>query len=118
MAVGEHTFLDAEKKLLGLDHSEIASNICKKWIIHDSITQAIRWHHSPSRSGGNEMALILHVADYFAKMSGIGTSINDLSYQMEKDAFESLGFLEEELDFLLVDVMESVELIAEEFQDI
>ena len=118
MAVGEHTFLDAEKKLLGLDHSEIAGNICKKWIIPDSITQAIRWHHSPSRSGGNEMALFLHVADYFAKMSGIGTSINDLSYQMEEDAFESLGFLEEELDFLLVDVMESVELIAEEFQDI
>jgi len=118
LADGEYTFLDAEKKLLGLDHAEIAGNICKKWIIPDSITGAIRWHHSPSRSGANEMALFLHVADYFAKMSGIGTSINDLSYQMEEDAFESLGFLEEELDYLLVDVMESVELIAEEFEDI
>ena len=118
MAVGEHTFLDAERKLLGLDHSEIAGNICKKWIIPDSITRAIRWHHRPSHSAGNEMALFLHVADYFAKMSGLGSSINDLNYQMEEDAFESLGFEEEELDYLLVDVMESVQTIAEEFQDI
>jgi HD-like signal output (HDOD) protein len=118
MAVGEHTFLDAERKLLGLDHAEIAGNICKKWIIPDSITRAIRWHHRPSHSGGNEMALFLHVADYFAKMSGLGSSINDLNYQMEEDAFESLGFEEEELDYLLVDVMESVQTIAEEFQEI
>ena len=51
-------------------------------------------------------------------MSGMGTSLDDLNYQMEEDAFESLGFQEEELDHLLVDVMESVERIAEEFQDI
>jgi hypothetical protein len=64
------------------------------------------------------MALFLHVADYFAKMSGMGTGINDLTYQMEEHAFESLGFQEDELDYLLVDVMESVESIAAEFQDI
>ncbi len=64
------------------------------------------------------MALFLHVADYFAKMGGMGTSLDDLNYQMEEDAFESLGFQEEELDHLLVDVMESVETIADKFQDI
>ncbi len=118
MAAEEHTFLDAEKNLLGVDHAEIAANICKKWIIPDAITQAIRWHHRPSQSNGSEMALLLHVADYFVKMSGMGTSLDDLNYQMEEDAFESLGFQEEELDHLLVHVMESVETIAEEFQDI
>jgi HD-like signal output (HDOD) protein len=118
MAVGDQTYLDAEKNLLGLDHAEIAGNICKKWIIPDTITQGIRWHHHPARSDGSQLSLILHVADYFAKMSGMGTSINDLSYQMEAEAFESLGFKEEELDYLLVAVMESVETIAAEFQDI
>ena len=118
MAAEEHTFLDAEKNLLGVDHAEIAANFCKMWIIPDAITQAIRWHHRPSHSSGSEIALFLHVADYFAKMSGMGASPDDLNYQMEEDAFESLGLQEEELDFLLVDVMESVETIAEEFQDI
>ena len=118
MADGEQRFLDAERNLLGFDHSEIAGMVCKKWLIPDEITQAIRWHHQPSKSQGNETALFLHVADYFAKMSGMGTSIHDFNYQMEEDCLEQLGFEEEEIDYLLVDVMESVESIAEEFQDI
>jgi HD-like signal output (HDOD) protein len=118
MAVEEHTFLDFEKKLMGVDHADIAATICKKWVIPDPITQAIRWHHYPARSNGSKMALFLHVADYFAKMSGMGTSLDDLNYQMEEGAFESLGFQEEELDYLLAEVMESVEIIAAEFQDI
>ena len=118
MAVGEHTFLAAERTLLGLDHAEIAGNFCKKWSIPDSITQAICWHHRPSRANGSDMALFLHVADYFAKMSGMGSGLDDLNYQMEEGSLESLGFQEEELDYLLVEVMESVETIAAEFQDI
>jgi HD-like signal output (HDOD) protein len=118
LADGEHTFFNAERNLLGLDHAEIAGYICKKWIIPESITKAIRWHHHPFHSDANEMALFLHVSDYFAKMSGMGTGINDLTYQMEENAFESMGFQEEELDSLLVDVIESVEKIAAEFQGI
>jgi HD-like signal output (HDOD) protein len=118
LADGEQTYLGAEKELLGIDHCEIAADICKKWILPDAIHQPIRWHHRPSRSGGSELALFLHVADYYAKMSGMGTGPDDLQYQLEEDAAESLGFQEEELDTLLVDVMESVEKIAEDFQDI
>ena len=118
MADGQQTYLEAEKDLLGIDHCEIAADICKKWILPETIHHPIRWHHRPSRSGGSELALFLHVADYFSKMSGMGTGPDDLQYQMEEDAIGSLGFEEEELDSLLVDVMESVEKIAEDFQDI
>lgn len=118
LADGDQTYLEAEKDLLGVDHCEIAADICKKWILPETIYHPIRWHHLPSRSGGSELALFLHVADYFAKMSGMGTGPDDLYYPMEEDAIESLGFREEELDTLLVDVMESVIKIAEDFQDI
>jgi len=117
-ADGNSTFLDVEKKILGIDHAQIAAAICKRWSIPNTINQAIRWHHRPSRSNGSEIALFLHVADHFAKISEIGTSQDDLRNQMEKDALESLGFQEKELDHLLVEVMESVETIAEEFQNI
>jgi HD-like signal output (HDOD) protein len=118
LADGDQTYLEAEKDLLGVDHCEIAADICKKWLLPDAIYHPIRWHHRPSRSGGSELALFLHVADYFAKMSGMGTGPDDLKYQMEEDAVQSLGFREDELDTLLVDVMESVGKIAEDFQDI
>ena len=118
LADGEQTYLEAEKDLLGVDHSEIAADICKKWNLPEAIHHPIRWHHCPSRSGGSELALFLHVADYFAKMSGMGTGLDDLRYQMEESAIENLGYQEEDLDSLLVDVMESVDRIAQDFQDI
>ncbi len=118
LADGEQTYLEAEKDLLGVDHSEIAADICKKWILPEAIHHPIRWHHRPSRSGGSELALFLHVADYFAKMSGMGTVLDDLRYQMEENAIETLGYQEAELDSLLVDVIESVDKIAQDFQDI
>jgi len=118
LADGEQTYLEAEKALLGVDHSEIAADICKKWILPEGIHHPIRWHHRPSGSGGSDLALFLHVADYFAKMSGMGTGLEDLRYQVEESAIETLGYQEEELDSLLVDVMESVDKIAQEFRDI
>ena len=72
----------------------------------------------PYRSNENEIALYLHVADYFAKIGGLGTSLDDLGYQMEEDALKPLGFKEEELDYLMVDVIAAVESIAEELHDI
>jgi len=55
MADGLQSFLAAEKQILEFDHSEIASEACKNWNIPQALTVAIRYHHYPSRSQGNEL---------------------------------------------------------------
>ncbi|MDY7038438.1 MAG: HDOD domain-containing protein, partial [Thermodesulfobacteriota bacterium] len=77
MSDGEQTFLSAEEKILGLDHPEIGSEICKKWGLPDAMTAAIRYHHYPSLSQGNKLAYIIHAADYIAMMTGIGNNIDN-----------------------------------------
>lgn len=69
---GKESFLQAEKTILGFDHSQIASEVCERWRIPQQLSTAIKYHHSPSRSNGNELAYIVHVADMIAIMSGIG----------------------------------------------
>ncbi|MBD3326596.1 HDOD domain-containing protein, partial [candidate division KSB3 bacterium] len=66
MANDGATFLSAETEIFGFDHSEIAAEMCKRWKIPDAITKAIRNHHYPSRSDGDELSYVLHVADYVA----------------------------------------------------
>ncbi|MBW1784226.1 MAG: HDOD domain-containing protein [Deltaproteobacteria bacterium] len=39
---GDQTVLAAERKILGFDHAEIASDICKKWSIPDAIAISIK----------------------------------------------------------------------------
>ena len=114
MADGEHTFLDAEKKILELDHAEVASEVCKKWNIPEPLTVAIRYHHHPSQSNGSELAYIVHVADAIAMMTSLGTGIDGTLYQMDDTAMEFLNLREENLNDIMGKVLEAVQKIAEQ----
>jgi len=111
MQNGHATFLTAEKEVLGFDHSEIASEFCQKWNIPDTQSQAIKFHHYPSLSEGNELAYILHMADFIATLSGLGGCSDDMQYQLEDGTMEFLTLQEEEIDDIRSDVVDSVEEI-------
>ena len=111
---GEHTFLEAEKKILDLDHAEVASEVCKKWNIPEPLIVAIRYHHHPSQSNGSELAYIVHVADAIAMMTSLGMGIDGTLYQMDDTAMEFLNLREENLNDIMGQVLEAVQKIAEQ----
>jgi HD-like signal output (HDOD) protein len=110
------SFLDAEKEILGFDHSEIAAGMCEVWKIPKSLVSAICFHHYPAASNGSMLATIVHVADSLALMSGIGTGVDGMLYKMDQRAQESLKLNEGELSAILDETVESVEKITEQFQ--
>ena len=114
MADGEHTFLDAEKKILDLDHTEVASEVCKTWNIPKPLIVAIRYHHYPSRSNGSELAYIVHVADAIAMMTGFGLGIDGTLYQMDDTAMEFLNLKEEDMNDIMGKVLDAVQKISEQ----
>lgn len=114
MGNGQHTFLSAEKKILGFDHSEIASELCQKWQIPSNQRAAIRFHHYPSKSKGNELAYVLHMADCIAMMNGYGTGNDSMMYEMEEGTLEFLYLQDKDVDDIGSQVLESVEKMLEE----
>jgi HD-like signal output (HDOD) protein len=114
MADGEHTFLDAEKKILELDHTEVASEVCKTWNIPKPLTVAIRYHHYPSQSNGSELAYIVHVADAIAMMTGLGMGIDGTLYQMDDTAMAFLNLKEEDVNDIMGNVLEAVQKISQQ----
>jgi HD-like signal output (HDOD) protein/uncharacterized protein YlaI len=112
MEDGQQTFLNAETEILGFDHSEIASEMCIRWNIPESISLAIKYHHYPSRSNGDELAYILHVADYIATLSGIGIGTDDILYEVEEGALNFLNLTQKEISELALEVIESNNKIA------
>jgi len=114
MVDGEHTFLDAEKKILDLDHAEVASEVCKNWNIPEPLTVAIRYHHHPSRSNDSKLAYIVHVADAIAMMTGLGLGIDGTLYQMDDKAMEFLGVQEEDVNEIMGEVLEAAQKISEQ----
>ncbi|MCP4688754.1 MAG: HDOD domain-containing protein [Desulfobacterales bacterium] len=115
MNSGERTFLQAEQELLGFGHPEIAAEVCKKWNIPDNIIHSIRYHHNPGQSDNDDMAYILHMADYMATMSGIGIGIDDVLYKLEDGSMDFLKMNQEKMSSLVLEVIEAVEKM-ESFQ--
>ena len=113
MADGRHTFLEAEKELLHLDHAEVASEVCKVWNIPGHLTVAIKYHHHPSRAQGNRLAYIVHVADAIAMMTGLGLGIDGTLYQLDDKAMDSLDLKEEDVNDIMAEVLEAAKKITE-----
>ena len=100
------TFLDAEREILGFDHAEIAFDMCTGWNIPENIAVAIRYHHYPSRSEGDELSYILHIADYIATLSGIGICADDILYEVEEGAMKFLDLTQKEVGDIVLEVIE------------
>ncbi|MCD6293328.1 MAG: HDOD domain-containing protein [Deltaproteobacteria bacterium] len=103
--------LDAEKAILGFDHAEIASDICRKWHIPENVTISIQYHHYPSLSEGSELAHIVHAADYLVRQSGLGYEDDDLMVELEEGAIDFLGFTQENFSDISFQVLEYVQKI-------
>jgi putative nucleotidyltransferase with HDIG domain len=108
----EKAFLDAESQYFGFNHAEIAAEVCKKWKFPDSLNDAIKYHHEPGKSDGNELAYILHMADYIAITGGIGYDNDDILFELEKGTMDHLNLTNEGMSEMVLKVAESVSQIS------
>ena len=113
---GGHVFIEAEKEILGLDHAEVMSRASRFWRYPETQSTAIRYHHYPLRSGNNELAFIVHLADYAAKKAGFNPEDTASSPEIEPQTLKYLGFQKEELNAIIAEIAEDVEKLITEFQ--
>jgi HD-like signal output (HDOD) protein len=91
------TFLEVEKQVLGFDHTELASDLCTKWKLPENHVSAMRYHHEPGASEGNQLAYMVHTANHITMQSGIGSSTDAALYELDPGALEFLSLDEEDL---------------------
>lgn len=106
---GKETFLNAEKNVLGFDHAELAAEACEKWHIPAQIAFAIKHHHDPTPSKGDILSYIVHMADAIAMMSGIGSGIDGMLYQMHPEAIRVLKLSPDDMSMIMGQIAEYVE---------
>ncbi len=106
---GGKSFLDAERNILGFDHSEIAADVCSKWQIPKTITTVIKYHHNPSQSQNREFTYIIHAADAIAMMSGLGAGMDGAMYTLDDEAVKRLELKNDYISMLMSEAVEYVE---------
>lgn len=108
------TPLDAETRLIGLNHTEIGYEACVSWGIPEELRTAIKFHHHPADAEERLLAITVGLGDVLAGMSGLGTGAEGLVYPMESTALEHLGLCDEDIMTILGDMVESVQKVEED----
>jgi len=116
LAERKETFLNAEKGILGFDHAEIAAELCTNWKVPEALATAIRYHHAPAASSGNQLAYIVHMADVIALMSGMGAGVDGMQYCMDQEAMTKLGMTSDDMSSVMLQVVEAVQTISADMQ--
>lgn len=94
---------DAEKQIFGFDHGEIASEFFKRWKLPETQLHAIRYHHEPSRSDGDMLSYILHVADDIANREH-----TEKNFVFDPKALSVIGLTPEEEEGMTEEIREAV----------
>jgi HD-like signal output (HDOD) protein len=60
--------IEAERLTWGFDHAELGEAMARKWGLHETILEAVRWHHEPERAVlSPELTALVHVGDLLAR---------------------------------------------------
>ncbi|WP_300455017.1 HDOD domain-containing protein [Desulfobacula sp.] len=86
------SFLEAEKKILGIDHAELGAMITKMWKFSPRMINIIRHHHltDESKIYDKDIAAV-YLADCICMMIGNGVGSDGLSYRFKHQVMKNLG---------------------------
>lgn len=93
---------EAERKVIGLDHCEIAARVVKQWHLPQRLGDVLVHHHAPMHAEHNQTAAaIVHVADILARGMGYGDGGDPVMPPLDHAAYQMLGLSFEQIDQIL-----------------
>lgn len=111
------SFLEAEERVLGINHADLGGRIADHWNFPNDITEAIIFHHRPSMTEDvNSRTCLVYLSDYACIAMGIGLGDDGLAYTAVSDVIAKLNLnikdLEECIILMLGDIDRASEIIG------
>lgn len=80
-----HDYLDAEKKMIGFDHTHAGFELAKAWQLPEELAEVILFHHQPDQASEEHRLLVytVHLGDSIAMMGGFGTGADTMQYRLD-----------------------------------
>lgn len=111
-----YSFDEAERAVLGTDHAAVAGMLLRHWQVPTVVSDAVRWHHKPSRcEGETALADIVHVADILSLDIGWGVGQDGLQYRQDDEAASRVGVDNAAGERIVCKVMSELEEMKELF---
>ncbi|MBN1842033.1 MAG: HDOD domain-containing protein [Deltaproteobacteria bacterium] len=100
----ECSFLEAESKMLGINHAEVGAKIAESWNFPEDIVRAIRLHHRAEEAREDDVITpIIYLANILTLSMGIGVGRDGLSYRGREELAKRYRLGIEDLQKIMVD---------------
>jgi putative nucleotidyltransferase with HDIG domain len=97
------SFVEAEKEVLGMDHTTLGGIIAKQWHFSPHMIYMIENHHLPNPASRNDPATAtLYLADMVAMMVDTDVGVDRLAYHVYQDIFNDFFPDKQQLKSLMV----------------
>jgi len=110
------TFREAEKKVFGFDHTDVATFLFRYWGIPDTLILLVKNHHSDNDSlisQPDTAAYIVKLANEIAHLGGFITLPAEPPYQASSILIDKLGLVKGDLDRILDHLRNEMETFTE-----
>jgi putative nucleotidyltransferase with HDIG domain len=76
---GHENVLDIEKRLFGIDHTQVGQMLAEQWSFPESLVHTVRYHHFPDRKSPHILlTIVVYLADLLLSRFQIGIEIERL----------------------------------------
>jgi HD-like signal output (HDOD) protein len=106
------TFKEAERQVLGFDHTQVGAAVAKNWHFPPALQCIIQYYHTPLQAKGCFLeASIVHLADTMCRKMEIGAGVDDPSYPEDERVARSLGLSESDIQLVIKGFGEKMERV-------
>jgi len=102
---------DAEKKIMGADHSEVGACLLKSWNLPEDIVEAVANHHHPICLPRPKLSLVAHMANCLAHVAGSAPGWDGFAVRVDPEAIKTLNLDEARLEAMVAEVRDSYERV-------
>lgn len=118
----QQSFDKVEEGIFGVSHTEVGQALAVKWQLPESLVFSAGYHHKPSLMPEDtslkmkKLISLVHLADCFTAMLGVGVGVDGLMYSVDKKALEYLGLEAQDLQELYALMIDQPELVKNNIQ--
>ncbi|MGP8200389.1 MAG: HDOD domain-containing protein [Limisphaerales bacterium] len=96
--------VEAEKAVLGADHSEVGACLLQRWSLPELIVQAVADHHSPVIQPSIQLSAVVYLANSAVLLCGAAPGWEDQDVQAKNLAAATLGLDVEKVEQIVLGI--------------
>jgi len=112
VASGDHSFEEAEKCVIGIDHAELGAMAAQVWQFSPKMVEIIRHHHQPAKAElAPKETAVVHLSDTVCIMMGIGAGSDGLAHRFDQQLITDMGISDTDLQTIMAEIPDKIEEI-------